>query len=70
MAQKTIRRSEEVTETSLTVLQSESDPAEYEKWLYNNPEALADVKRGLADSAVGRGVKMSFLEYADSDIDD
>lgn len=27
--------------------------AEHEKWLYNNPEALALVKRGLAESAAG-----------------
>ena len=46
------------------------EPAEHEKWLYENPEALADVKRGLADSAAGRGVKMSFLEFADDDVDE
>jgi predicted transcriptional regulator len=45
-------------------------PAEYEEWLYNNPKALAEVKRGLADSAAGCGVKMSFLEFADIDTED
>ena len=44
-----------------------SELAEHEKWLYDNPEALAAVRRGLADSAAGRGVKMSFLEFADLD---
>ena len=43
---------------------------EHEKWLYNNPNALAEVKRGLADSAAGRGVKMSFVEFANIDIDE
>lgn len=47
-----------------------SELADHEKWLYNNPEALAAVQRGLADSAAGRGVKMSFVEFADVDIDD
>jgi len=44
--------------------------AEHEKWLYDNPEALAAVRRGLADSAAGRGVKVSFLEFADIDADE
>ena len=50
--------------------ESSVELTEQEKWLYENPEALDAVKRGLADSAAGRGVKMSFLEYADSDIND
>ena len=43
--------------------------AEREAWLYSNPEALAMVKRGLAESAAGQGVKMSFTEFADADIE-
>lgn len=45
-------------------------PPEQDNWLDRSPEALAAVQRGLADSAAGRGVKMSFLEFADADIDD
>lgn len=43
---------------------------EQDNWLDHSPEALAAVQRGLADSAAGRGVKMSFLEFADANIDD
>jgi hypothetical protein len=80
MAQKTLNQ--ETRQTNLgkhrkvtTVAQNNttaesSVSSEYEEWLYNNPEALADVKRGLADSAAGRGVKMSFLEFADIETDD
>ncbi len=39
--------------------------AEHEEWLYNNPEAMAAVERGLDDSAAGWGVKKSFPEFAD-----
>lgn len=36
-----------------------------ETWLYDNPPALAAVKRGLADSAAGRTRKRgSFAAYA------
>ncbi len=47
-----------------------SADTEHDNWLDRSPEALADVQRGLADSAAGRGVKMSFLEYADVEIDE
>lgn len=39
-----------------------------ETWLYANPEALAAVKRGLADSAAGRTRRRgSFAAYAEED---
>lgn len=31
-----------------------------EQWLWNNKEALASVRRGLADSKAGRVTRMSF----------
>lgn len=46
------------------------DSTGQDNWLNHSPEALADVQRGLADSAAGRGVKMSFLEFADAEIDE
>ena len=37
-----------------------------EMWLYENPEALASVKRGLQQSAEGKGVYLgSFAKYLD-----
>ena len=36
-----------------------------ETWLYENPEALASVKRGLRESAEGKSVDLgSFAKYA------
>ena len=40
---------------------------EQDKWLLNSPETLASIKRGLADSAAGRGVRKSFIEFADDE---
>ncbi len=56
----------ETIEVSVNDL-SKGEPvlAEHEKWLYENSEALAAVKRGLADAAAGRVHRMSFAEYAD-----
>jgi hypothetical protein len=34
-----------------------------EQWLYENPEALAAVKQGLADAKTGRLTRMSFKKY-------
>src|SRR5687768_8006630 len=41
-----------------------------EKWLFENPEALTSVKRGLADSAAGKTKRRgSFAKHVD-DTDD
>ena len=37
-------------------------PAE-ERWVYENPDILAVIKRGLADSKAGRVTRMSFKKY-------
>ncbi|HMN70109.1 MAG TPA: hypothetical protein PKC28_16335 [Bdellovibrionales bacterium] len=42
-----------------------------EKWLYENPQALASVRRGLADSKTGRTKSIgSFFKYAKEDGED
>jgi hypothetical protein len=39
----------------------------YETWIYENPKVLASIKRGLADSAKGRTIKLgSFARHARS----
>jgi len=41
---------------------------EDEAWLYQNPEALAAVLRGLRDAAEGKTVSLgSFASYADEE---
>lgn len=41
-----------------------------EKWLFDNPAALAAVKEGLSDSAAGRVHDLGdFSKYADDDIE-
>ncbi|MDQ2801011.1 MAG: hypothetical protein M3Y13_15365 [Armatimonadota bacterium] len=71
MAHKAMeRKPREPNTTNGTAAGETFASAEQEQWLLNNPEALAAVKRGLADSAAGRGVKMSFLEFADNDLED
>jgi len=43
----------------------------HEAWLYNNPQALASVRKGLADAAAGRVHDLgSFAEFADLEIDE
>ena len=40
----------------------------YEAWLFENKEAMASVKRGLADSAAGRTKNLgSFAAHAEED---
>ena len=44
---------------------------EREVWLFQNPEALAMVQQGIAESRAGKGKYLgSFAQYADLDIDD
>lgn len=39
-----------------------------EKWLYDNPEALSSVKRGIADAKAGRVKSLgSFAKFVDED---
>lgn len=39
-----------------------------EKWLFENPEAVASVRRGLADAKAGRTQSLgSFAKYAKED---
>jgi len=44
---------------------------ESERWLFENPEALAAVKQGLKESTEGKGEYIgSFAQYADLEIDE
>jgi|GEM_PF-3397567 len=67
MSQKTIEPELSTASTADTNLNDTeidlSTIPERERWLYENPEALAAVKRGLADIAAGRVHRMSFTEY-------
>ncbi|MBW4598555.1 MAG: hypothetical protein KME29_02825 [Calothrix sp. FI2-JRJ7] len=44
---------------------------ENQRWLWQNPEALAMVLRGIQEAAEGKGRYLgSFAQYADLEIDD
>ena len=44
---------------------------ERERWLFENPGALAAVKQGLKESAEGKGHYLgSFAQYADLELDE
>lgn len=44
---------------------------EREAWLFNNPEALASVRKGIEESAKGKGTSLgSFAQYMDDDLED
>ena len=47
------------------------DIPERERWLFENPEALAAVKQGLKEAAEGKGEYIgSFAQYVDLEIED
>lgn len=44
---------------------------ERERWLHENPEAMASLERGLAEAAAGKARYIgSFAQYADDPIED
>ncbi|MBF0564989.1 MAG: hypothetical protein HQK89_07095 [Nitrospirae bacterium] len=49
-------------ETANALLKDQVEIPENEQWLYDNPEALAMVMKGLEDSANGRVVKLNIDE--------
>lgn len=50
------------------ILEPQAEVPAREKWLFENPEALASLKRGLADSAAGRVKYLGdFSKYLDED---
>lgn len=51
--------------------QRNKEMSEHDKWLCDNPEILASVKQGLADSAAGRVSKReSYAEHANDILED
>jgi hypothetical protein len=59
------------TDGDRIILEPYAEVPAREKWLFDNPEALASLKRGLADSAAGRTKSRgSFAQHANDDIDD
>jgi hypothetical protein len=60
-----------VDDDNRIVLEPYSEVPSREKWLFDNPKAMASVKRGLNDAKAGRAKsKGTFAKYAaDSDDD-
>ena len=53
------------------LLSPEATVPAHEAWLYKNPDALAKVRRGLADAASGKLRDLgSFAKHADDDLDE
>jgi hypothetical protein len=60
-----------VDEHHRIVLEPYAEVPATEKWLFENSQALASVKRGLADSAVGKvRERGSFAKYVDEPDDE
>ncbi len=43
---------------------------DHEKWLWDNPEAIASVRQGLKEASAGPGQIVDFTRYADIEIED
>lgn len=69
-SQEKIREAIEAENAETTQVVKVKDIPAREKWLYENPEALAIVEEGLKDSAEGRTHDMpSFAQYVLGDLD-
>ncbi len=65
--QKDLGRHDDATH----VLTESIEVPERERWLYENPEAMASLERGLAEAAAGKARYIgSFAQYADDPLDD
>jgi hypothetical protein len=60
-----------VDDDNRIVLEPYSEVPSREKWLFDNPKAMASLKRGLNDAKAGRvKSKGTFAKYADDSDDD
>jgi len=59
------------SERSCADTEAATELTEHDKWLCGNPNILAAVKQGLADSAAGRvGERKSYAEHANDILED